>query len=113
MNGQSPLTVSSSWTKNYLSGLINMKNESPTQFKKKVLKYKYALDSTEQIMNYGDNSMMKFQRLSEKEKKLKKTTPLFFEDFTMNNFFLKGDNSSFYFIILFIIFLLIVIFLVS
>jgi len=83
MNSQSFLTSSSLpiWTENHPSGFINMESERPSRFKPTILKYNYALNSTKKIMNTGDNSIIKFPRISSKEKKLKKTIPVDFEDF--------------------------------
>lgn len=94
MNSQSFLTSSSLpiWTENHPSGFINMESERPSRFKPTVLKYNYALNSTKKIMNTGDNSIIKFPRISSKEKKLKKTIPVDFEDFM--NPFIYNNNSE-------------------
>jgi hypothetical protein len=83
MNTQSPLTISSLplWVENYPTGYINMKTKNISTYKPDVLKYKYAIDTSKQIMNTGDNSSIKMPQISSKQVTLKQTTPLNYEEF--------------------------------
>ena len=83
MNTQSPLTLSSLplWLESYQTGYINMKTKNISTYKPDILKYQYAIDTSKQIMNTGDNSTIKMPQISSKEVTLKQTTPLEYEEF--------------------------------
>ena len=83
MNTQSPLTLSSLplWVESYPTGYINMKTKNISTYKPDILKYQYAIDTSKQIMNTGDNSTIKMPQISSKEVTLKQTTPLEYEEF--------------------------------
>jgi hypothetical protein len=96
MNTQSPLTISSLplWVESYPTGYINMKTKNISTYKPDILKYKYAIDTSKQIMNTGDNTSIKIPQLSSKEVTLKKTTPLEYEEF-IGNQYINIQNEKF------------------
>ena len=84
MNALSPLKpIGSSWTEDYKTGIINMKNEKTKKYKSEKLLYPTALDSIVAITNQGDNSKVKMPLVNPDENKLKKSTILYgIEDFS-------------------------------
>jgi len=87
MENQSPLTKSSLpvWVESYPMGYINMKDQGISKFKPHLLKYDYATETTRQIIKNGNNSNITIPSFT--TKKIVKTTPLNFENFTLENQF--------------------------
>ena len=87
MDTQSPLMKSSLplWVESYPKGYINMKNEKISKFKPNILKYKYAMDTTKEILKRGDNSKIKMPHISRKETTLPQTKAISYESFIVTN----------------------------
>lgn len=81
MENQSLLTKSSLpiWVESYPTGYINMKDQKISDFKTNILKYDYATETTKQIIKNGNNSDISIPSFP--KKKIKKTTPLNYENF--------------------------------
>ncbi len=87
----SNLTRNPQWVESYPTGFVNLENHKISQFKPTILKYDYALQSSKQILEHGNNLKMNTSSLFSKTK----TEPLTYETFgcqVQNN--LNSNNKT-------------------
>ena len=87
MNTQTPLTTISQWVENYPTGYINMKDRKKTTFKQTLLSHTASVNNSKEILKQGDNTKIKEISISNKEKVMKPTTALTYENFSTENFY--------------------------
>lgn len=99
----SNLTRNSQWVESYPTGFINLENHKISNFKPTVLKYDYALQTSKQILEQGNNLK------KDKSKIFNKSKPLTYETFgcqvqnNLNQNKLKSVNLLKYFIVILLV----------
>ena len=81
MDTQSSLTTTSQWVENYPTGYISMKNRKISTFKPALSNHANSIKNSKEILKYGDNTKTKEPRVSDKEKNMKPTKALTYENF--------------------------------
>lgn len=81
MDTQSTLTKTSQWVENYPTGYISMKDRKISKFKPALSKHASSMKNSKEILKQGDNTKTKELRVSDKEKIMKPTKALTYENF--------------------------------